>query len=296
MLKQGGLGKGLGSLIPNKKYAKEAIKQENRDILITDDSKKIHDIQVSLIEANPHQPRQVFDHEGLEELIESIKVHGIIQPIIVTKTADGYQLIAGERRYRSAKVIGLDTVPALVREADEQQKLELALIENLQRRNLNAIEKAVAYERLMDEFSLNQEEVGEKLGVSRSVVANTIRFLDLPGEVQRALADERITEGHAKVVAGLDTEKEQLDFLKKILQYNFTVRDAEKEIRQNRPQKSKKSVIRSPKTAEIESKEELLRGSLNTKVNINERGGKGQIVVDFYSQEEMNSIIDDIIN
>jgi ParB family transcriptional regulator, chromosome partitioning protein len=296
MLKQGGLGRGLGSLIPNKKYVKEAIKQENRDILIDDDPKRILDIPVDTIEVNPHQPRQIFDHEGLEELIESIKVHGIIQPLIVTKVDDGYQLIAGERRLRSAKVIGLDRVPAIVREVDEQQKLEIALIENLQRRNLNAIEKAVAYERLMDEFSLNQEQVGEKLGISRSTVANTIRFLDLPGEVQRALGNEQITEGHAKVIAGLDSEKEQLDFLKKILQYNFTVRDAEKEIRRNRPQKSKKVGVRLPKSAELESKEELLRGSLNTKVNINEKGGKGQIVVEFYSQEEMNSIIDDIIN
>jgi ParB family transcriptional regulator, chromosome partitioning protein len=290
-----GLGRGLGSLIPNKKSAQKVIRNENREFLAQPDKNTIIDIPVDLIEANPMQPRQVFDHEGLEELIESIKVHGIIQPVIVTKTDNGYELIAGERRLRSAKVIGLNTVPGIVREAKEQEKLELAIIENLQRKNLNPIERAVAYEKLMDEFNLSQEEVGKKLGVSRSVVANTVRFIELPGEVQRALGNEKITEGHAKVIAGLDSEKEQLDFLKKILQYNFTVRDAEKESRKARGKKpgGKRSVSKS---AEIEDKEDLLRKALGTKVNIKEIAGKGQVVIDFYSREELNSVIDQIID
>ena len=290
-----GLGRGLGSLIPNKKSAQKVIRNENREFLAQPDKNTIIDIPVDLIEANPMQPRQVFDHEGLEELIESIKVHGIIQPVIVTKTDNGYELIAGERRLRSAKVIGLNTVPGIVREAKEQEKVELAIIENLQRKNRNPIERAVAYEKLMDEFNLSQEEVGKKLGVSRSVVANTVRFIELPGEVQRALGNEKITEGHAKVIAGLDSEKEQLDFLKKILQYNFTVRDAEKESRKARGKKpgGKRSVSKS---AEIEDKEDLLRKALGTKVNIKEIAGKGQVVIDFYSREELNSVIDQIID
>lgn len=291
MAKISGLGRGLGSLIPNKKVAENIVSNENKEILIDNTKNKVIEVPVDLIEVNPHQPRQVFDHEGLEELIESIKQYGIIQPLIVTKTEEGYQLIAGERRLRSAKILGLNTVPVLVREAGEQEKLELALIENIQRKNLNPIERAYAYQRLMDEFNLSQEEAARKLGLSRSVLANTVRFLELPAEVQKALASGEITEGHAKVIAGLDSEKAQIDFLNKIKQYNFTVRDAEKQLRQARG----RSVARSAKSPELEEKEDLLRSKLNTKVFIKKQGKKGQIIIDFYSNEEMNYIISEII-
>jgi len=295
MSKIGGLGKGLGSLIPNKKLAKNVIADQNKNFLVNDSTNRINEIEVEQVEANPMQPRQVFEHEGLEELIESIKVHGIIQPIIVTKTSTGYELIAGERRLRAAKVIGLNTVPAIVREAGEQEKLELALIENIQRKNLNPIEKGVAYQKLIDEFNLTQEEVAEKMGVSRSGIANTIRFLDLPGEVQRALADRRITEGHAKVIAGLDTEKEQLAFLKKILAHDYTVRDAEQERKKALRLRSGQARKQESKNAEVEEREDELRAALGTKVSIKESGGSGQIVIDFYSAEELDSIIDKIL-
>jgi ParB family transcriptional regulator, chromosome partitioning protein len=291
MAKATGLGRGLGSLIP-KKIPDSVISEKNKEFLVTDDKDKIHKLPVDSVEANPMQPRTVFDHEDLESLIESIKVHGIIQPIIVTKTSNGYQLIAGERRLRSAKIIGLETVPAVVREAGEQEKLELALIENVQRKNLNPIEKAVAYEKLMDEFSLSQEAVSDKLGVSRSAVANTVRFLDLPEKVQEALGSNQITEGHAKVIAGLDSEKKQLEFLNKILQYNFTVRDAEKE---SRKISGKKFVARVMKDPNLEEKEETLRAELNTKVNIKKQGDRGQVVIEFYSSEELDSIINKIV-
>lgn len=292
MAKVTGLGRGLGSLIP-KKVSKEAISEDNRDFLVNDSKDRILQVPVNQIEPNPHQPRQVFHHEDLEELIESIKVHGIIQPLIVTKKGSGYELIAGERRWRSSKIIGLDTVPVIVREASEQEKMEIALIENVQRKNLNPIEKAVAYQRLIDEFSLGQEEAAEKLGVSRSAVANTIRFLELPEEIQRALAREDITEGHAKVIAGLPGEKEQLALLKKIVQYNFTVRDAERERQKVTVAKPRKS--RESKDFETEEKEDILRQNLNTKVNIRNSGGKGEVVIEFYSAEELNSIINQII-
>jgi len=290
MVRNSGLGRGLGALIP-KKVVESAISDQNRDFLLGADQDKIYKIPVDLIEANPMQPRQVFDHEDLENLIESIKAHGILQPLIVTKTDDGYQLIAGERRLRAAKIIGLTTVPVLVREAGEQEKLELALIENIQRKNLNPIEKAVAYQRFIDEFSLDQEEVAKKVGISRSAVANIIRLLELPEAVQKALVENKITEGHAKVIAGLDSEDEQLNFLKKIQEYSFTVRDAEKE---SQKVKKKPARVIAPKDPHISAKEELLRGHLNTKVNINKQGGRGQIVIEFYSDEELNSIINNI--
>ena len=286
-----GLGRGLGSLIP-KKVPTETISKKNKDIL-ADDGAKILQIPTNMIEPNPQQPRQVFNHQDLEELIESIKKYGIIQPLVVTKAGSGYQLIAGERRWRSAKIIGMTTVPAILREANEQEKLELALIENIQRRDLNPIERAIAYQKLMQEFNLTQEEVAEKMGVSRSGVANTLRFLDLPKEVQKALADAKITEGHAKVIAGLPTEKDKLEFLNKILQYSFTVRDAERESRH--VTKKAHAPRRSTKDPFVEEKEDLLRTNLHTKVNIKKQGEAGQIVIDFYSAEELDSIINRII-
>lgn len=286
-----GLGRGLGSLIP-KKAPTAMISDENKEFLADNSGVKIMQIPVSMIEVNPQQPRQVFNHQELEELIDSIKRYGIIQPLIVTKRGSGYELIAGERRFRSAKIIGLQTVPAIVREADEQEKLELALIENVQRKDLNPLEKAVAYQKLIHEFNLTQEEVAAKMGFSRSAIANTLRYLELPEEIQKALADGKITEGHAKVIAGLPGEKEQLEFLNNILQYNFSVRDAERESR--KISKHPRPVRRSMKDPYIEEKEDLLRSNLNTKVNIKKQGEKGQIVIEFYSEEDLNSIINRI--
>ena len=231
MLKNSGLGRGLSSLIP-KKVPDNILSESNKEFLLAESGNRVLQLPVDMIEANPMQPRQVFGHEELEELIESIKVYGIIQPIIVTKMPGGYQLIAGERRLRSAKIIGLNTVPALVREAGEQEKLELALIENIQRKNLNPMERAVAYQRLIDEFSLTQEAVADKLGVSRSTVANTVRFMQLPEKVQTALAEEKISEGHAKVIAGLPNDKEQMKFFNKVISGDLNVREAENESRQ----------------------------------------------------------------
>jgi len=288
-----GLGRGLSSLIPNKKFAKSLISEDNKSALLEDMPNRIVDIETQRITANPMQPRQIFDHQDLEDLIESIKVHGIIQPLIVTRVGDDYQLIAGERRWRSAKVIGMKTVPTIVRKVEEQEKLELAIIENVQRKNLNPIEKAFAYQKLVDEFNLTQDEVADKMGISRSSVANTIRFMILPEEIQKALAEERITEGHAKVIAGLKDEKKQLEFLEKIEKYSFTVRDAESEGRKM----SKKKLFRARtiKDPMLEGREEKLRETLETKVIIKGQAKKGQIVIDYFSEEELDSIINKIV-
>jgi ParB family chromosome partitioning protein len=285
MSKITGLGRGLGSLIP-KKIPHNIISEQNRDSIIGDENKVLQ-VSVDSVEANPHQPRKVFDHEDLETLIESIKVHGIIQPLIVTKVEGGYQLIAGERRLRAARILGLATVPVLVREADEQEKMELALIENVQRKNLNPIEKAVAYQRLINEFNLSQDEAGQKLGVSRSAIGNTLRFLELPEKAQEALGSGAITEGHAKVIAGLEGLDKQLELLNKIVQCNFTVRDTEREVTKTT---RRRVVDRSIKDPLVEEKEDMLRSRLNTKVLIKKKGGVGQIIIDFYSDEELEAI------
>ena len=292
MLKNSGLGRGLSSLIP-KKVPDNILSESNKEFLLAESGNRVLQLPVDMIEANPMQPRQVFGHEELEELIESIKVYGIIQPIIVTKMPGGYQLIAGERRLRSAKIIGLNTVPALVREAGEQEKLELALIENIQRKNLNPMERAVAYQRLIDEFSLTQEAVADKLGVSRSTVANTVRFMQLPEKVQTALAEEKISEGHAKVIAGLPNDKEQMKFFNKVISGDLNVREAENESRQltGKPRRTTAERV-DPVTAE---KAERLRDYLKTKVNIVNQNGRGQVVIEFYSEEELDSIVSSIV-
>jgi ParB family chromosome partitioning protein len=286
-----GLGRGLGSLIPQKPVA-SAISEEHREILLPESKNGITQIPVELIEPNPFQPRKVFSHQELEGLIESIKKFGIVIPLIVTNTPMGYQLIAGERRFRSAKIVGLKTVPAMVRTATDQEKMELALIENIQRHDLNPIEKALGYQRLINEFNLTQEEVADKMSVSRPVVGNALRMLSLPEEIQKALADNLITEGHAKVIAGLETEKEQLDFLNKVLTLNFTVRDAEKESRKMRP--THKTSPRPMKDPIAEDFEDWMRTKLGTKVKIMKAGEGGQIVIDYYSAEDLSSIIEQI--
>jgi ParB family chromosome partitioning protein len=291
MVKVGGLGRGLSSLIPNKKLAEGTVTKENEALLGVFDQNKILQIPVENIEVNPMQPRQVFDHDKLEELINSIKEYGIIQPIIVTKQGSAYELIAGERRLRSAKILNLKTVPAIVRQADEQQKLELALIENVQRKNLNPVEEALAFQKLIDEFNLTQEEAAKKLGKSRSVIANTIRILSLPAPVQKALVDNKITEGHARVIAGFETEEEQLKFLEQILNYNFTVRDAEKESRKFTKHKVSRKIVNPV----IEEYKDKLRQNLGTKVEIKKIGKQGQLVISFYSDEELSEIVGKIV-
>jgi len=288
----GGLGRGLGSLIPQKPVA-STISEEHKDIVLPEMKNQLVQIPIDLIETNPFQPRKVFSHQELEELIESIKKYGLLVPLIVTKTPIGYQLIAGERRLRSAKIAGLKTVPATVRTANDQEKMEIALIENIQRRDLNPIEKAFGYQRLMNEFNLTQEEVADKMSVSRSVVGNTVRFLSLPDEIQKALADAKISEGHAKVIAGLDSEKEQLEFLNKVLTLNFTVRDAEAESRKLRPAR-KPVKTRNAKDPITEDFEDRIREKVNTKVKINRKGDGGTIEIEFYSNEDLNSIVEQL--
>ena len=199
-----GLGRGLGSLIPKKeniaKIVTPRILSDFSPSSVKADGERIFSINIEKISPNPHQPRKDFAHADLEDLVSSIKEHGIIQPLIVTDNGDGnYELVAGERRLRSAKIAGLKKVPAIVRAAKENEKLELALIENIQRQNLNPLEESEAYAKLMDDFGMTQEEIGKKVGKSRSAVANTLRLLDLPDKIKEALRGGKLTAGHARV-------------------------------------------------------------------------------------------------
>ncbi len=280
MTKYQGLGRGLGSLIPSQ--------DENASTGIKSGNKEIMEVAINSIEANPHQPRTSIEETNLDDLVNSIRVHGIIQPLLVSPTKDGYQLIAGERRFRAAKILGLKTIPAIVRRSDEVEKLELAIIENMQREDLNPLERANAYHRLIEEFSYTQDEVARKLGQSRSQVANGLRLLQLPEEVKKAIINNKITEGHAKALLSLSTGKEQLQFLEKIISNELTVRDVESQVRKV---KVKSHQRKKGQNYDVIKKEDLLTEALRTKVKITKRGGKGKITIEFYSDEELNSLI-----
>lgn len=316
MLKKTGLGRGLGSLIPTKiteqkteqiEIVKEEIAQpfqpktkENISDVPSETKEQtngqlILEIPLGKISANPRQPRHVFDEDALQDLVNSIKENGILQPLVVSDAGDGkFEIIAGERRFRAAKEIGLETVPAIARSVSEQQKLELALIENIQRENLNAIEEAKGYNRLSDEFNLTHEQIAKKVGKSRSQITNIIRLLDLPERVQDALTGGEITFGHAKVIVSLDNETDQMELFKSIVRKNLNVRDSERsiiKIKSNYSRFKNKNV----KDPNILEKEELLRAALGTKVAISKRGGRGKVEIEYYSEEELGGIIDRII-
>ncbi|MBU1130668.1 ParB/RepB/Spo0J family partition protein [Patescibacteria group bacterium] len=284
------LGRGLGSLIPNK--LNEEKTGDESGIVVADKSEKVRQIPLSQIEANPMQPRESFDHSELEDLINSIKNHGILQPLIVTqKTAGSYQLIAGERRLKAAAILEMETVPCLIRKAEDMEKLELALIENLQRSDLNPMEEAKAYQKLVDDFSLTQEEVAEKVGKKRATIANILRLLELPEEIQRALREKKITIGHAKVILSAETDSERIKLFKKIIKNDFTVRQTEGEIKKV---KVRTHFRTAGKDLETEAKEDSLRKALGTKVTITKKGQGGQIDIEYYSLEELNNLVDRI--
>ncbi len=276
-----GLGRGLNSLIPPKKIIQALSAETEMPAGV-----RLAEIPVVSIKPNPKQPRENFDYQDLEDLINSIKEHGILQPLVVSKIDGGnYELIAGERRFRAAKMLNMKTVPAILRTVRDQEKLELALIENIQRKDLNPVEEARAFKQLMDEFNLTQEEVSRRVGKSRPAVANTLRLLGLPEEIQKALRSGKLTESHARSLLGLDSEKEQLKHFSKILKNEMTSREAEGAVKRARGIKAS-----TPNPA-VSAKEETLRSVLGTKVEIKKRGPGGQIVIHFYGDEELNSLV-----
>jgi ParB family chromosome partitioning protein len=285
-----GLGRGLGSLIPKKTmtYGQNPFKSEiaEEETVILRDGDRILKVNPDKISINPQQPRSYFNETALDDLAESIKQHGIISPLIVTRQGNSYELIAGERRLRAAKIVGLKEIPVIVRDEQDQKKLEIALIENLQREDLNPLETARAYQKLIDEFNITQDEVAKKVGKARSSVANALRLLTLPAEVQAALASGKISEAHAKYLLGLESEAKQITMLKKIMRQNMTVAETDKEIKRLGGTKAAK-----PKDYFDRAREEELGEFLTTKVEIKRQGRGGKLIIDFYSEEELNGII-----
>lgn len=251
---------------------------------------KIQEIEVAKIVPNPFQPRKVFEPEALKELADSIKEHGVIQPVVVTKTPAGFEIVVGERRFRASQLAGLEKIPAIVKEQMvDQTKLEVALIENIQRQELNPIEEALAYERLMKTFSLTQDQVAKKVGKSRPAVANTVRLLNLPAEIQRAVIEQKITEGHARAILGLVDPDKMLLMYRLILQDGLNVRQVENKVRELTVKKQMDAAVPDPKLMALETE---LRGKLGTQVRIQRQGIGGKITIEFFSDEELDSIIE----
>lgn len=280
MSKRSGLGKGLEALIPTDQEPAGGVAQ----------------VPVAAIAPNPMQPRTAMDPEALAELAESIREHGLIQPLIVTRQGpEQYQLIAGERRLQAARLAGLGSVPAIVKEATPQEVLELALVENIQRSDLNPLEEASAFRHLVDEFGLTQEQVARRVGKSRVAVTNTLRLLRLPDEVREALAGGTIHEGHARALLALPTPEAQLAALKVVVQKDLSVRQTEELVRRLLAEPPQPRPQEDP-GPEAQALEQEFRDTLGTKVNLyRNRKGRGRLVIHFYSEEELQAIYDLIV-
>jgi ParB family chromosome partitioning protein len=290
-----GLGKGLGALIPVSNATEKTDERGPATGLLT--------VPVGEIVPNPRQPRTRMEPESLAELAASIKEHGLIQPLIVTRAAPTarapYQLIAGERRWRAAQLAGLDSVPVLVKEATPQQLLELALVENIQRADLNPLEEAEAFQHLIDDFTLNQQEVADRVGKSRVAVANTLRLLKLPDRVKSLLADGALTEGHARALLGLPDEEAIITGAGVVISRGLNVRQTEELVRRLSEVKPEaetgEAEADDPDRANTRQLEEAFRGALGTKVALSRGRKGGRLVISFYSDEELQSIYEKIV-
>ena len=283
MARKGGLGKGLDALIPGShQQASEG---------------EILSISIDEIQPNPHQPRQDIHEDSLAELALSIREHGILQPLVVTQEpgASGYTLIAGERRLRAARMAGLAAVPVIVRLASEQQRLELALIENIQRADLAPLETAEAYHVLSEEFNLSHEEIAERVGKSRVAVTNTLRLLKLPENIRAALASQKISEGHARALLQLPSPQAQTAVLQLILERELNVRQTEELVRKYGGERPPRRIFHPP-SPEIQALEERLRKRLGTKVSLRHGKKGGSLVIHYYSDEELNNLMAQLLN
>ena len=291
-----GLGKGLDSLIPNAlgetKTKKEAVAKA-RSEATTEEKEPQTLVKITKVEPNREQPRKNFDEDALQELADSIKQFGLLQPILVQDRKDYYEIIAGERRWRAAKLAGLKEVPVIIRNYTEQEIVEISLIENIQREDLNPIEEAQAYKRLLTEVHLKQDEVAERVSKSRAAVTNSIRLLKLNEDVQRMVVDEMISTGHARALLAVENPEEQYNLAQRIFDEKLSVRDVEKLVKNlHKPAKPKKT---DDKTMQViyQDIEEKLKQKLGRKVTVTSRGeGSGKIEIEFYNHEDLDRLLD----
>ncbi len=281
-VKRTGLGKGLDALIPAGDSAFPA--------------SGIRHLPINEIKPNPRQPRSRFDSSELVELAASIQEHGVIQPLLVTQSIvpGEYTLIAGERRLQASRIAGLETVPVIIREATEQQLLEIAIIENVQRADLNPVETAVAYRQLAEDFQLSHDEIARKVGKSRVAISNTLRLLKVSMPVLQAMLDRKITEGHARALLGLAHEPAQVQALKTIVDKGYTVRQAEELVRKLNGKKTPPPA-KPGQPPEVKALEDQLRTRLGTRVSLNHKDGSGTLTIHYYSEEELNALVEQLL-
>jgi ParB family transcriptional regulator, chromosome partitioning protein len=276
--RQQGLGRGLAALIPQRAHAAGST-----------------EIPIVRVQPNPRQPRQRMDEVELEALAASIREHGVLQPILVTETLDGYQLVAGERRLRASQLAGLERIPAIVRQLADREQLELALVENLQREDLGPMEEANAFRALVEDFGMSHDEIATRVGRARSTVANTLRLLDLDPQVQAAVAGGEISEGHARALGGLPANQ-QAHVLGAVIGQQLSVRQAEELVRRLRTPRPVSAAAERPRQdADLERVEEDLRRSLGTKVTVARSRRGGRIIIEYYSDEELGQLYDRLI-
>lgn len=281
--KKSALGKGLGALIPEE--SKQNIKEKKQPLSIS----------LNLIKSNSDQPRKSFDDEKIAELAQSIKEHGIIQPILLNKDGDKYIIVAGERRWRAAKSLGLKEVPAIIMDLTEKDVLEISLIENIQRQDLNPIEEALAYKKLLKDFDLTQDELSKRIGKSRVAISNTIRLTALCDTVKQYLIDEVISEGHGRALLSIEDPKIQAEIAQKVIDEKLSVRELEKLIKFIKLDKKPKDKVRELNNPYYKDITERLQNYFGTRVSISNKNNKGKIEIEYYSEEDLQRILE-IIN
>lgn len=291
--KKSGLGKGLDSLITDKVGKNTTVKAKTEEKEATDGVM----LNINKVEPNRDQPRKNFDEDALLELAESIKQFGILQPLLVQKKDDYYQIVAGERRWRAAKMAGIKEVPVIIKQLSDQEIMEISLIENIQRENLNPIEEALAYKRLLNEFNLKQDEVAERVSKSRTAVTNSMRLLKLNEKVQQMVIDEMLTTGHARALLGIDDQEKQFLVAQKIFDEKLSVRDTEKLVKKLQKEKKENKDTADQKDEKLEAiyrdLEEQIKQIFGTKVYIKQKNAKeGKVEIEYYSQDELDRIVD----
>lgn len=274
------LGKGISALIPDKDSGRESGKDE-----------KILYVAIEQVQPNPFQPREDFDAQSMEDLVQSIREKGVIQPVLARRKGENFELIAGERRFRAAKSLNLKEIPIILKDVNDQDSLELALIENIQRQDLNSIEEARAYQYLIDKFQVTQEKLGEVLGKARVSITNTLRLLKLPQEIQEDMKKGRISFAHGRALLEIEDENQQRRLAQEIIAKSLSVRELENLIKTNRPNAVKRNINKASRDPYVAVLEESLQHSLSTKVRINKKQKRGHILIEFYSQEDLERIV-----
>ena len=291
-----GLGKGLDALFGDMEVSVEPSSKEEESSAVHDiEAAETHEgikyIDINNIKPNANQPRKTFDEGKLEELADSIHEHGLIQPLVVRKSTNGYEIVAGERRWRAARKIGIKEIPAIVRELSDEENMLLAIIENMQREDLDPIEEAEGISQMIETYGLSQEQVSKSLGKSRPYITNQLRLLKLPEEIRKMVSDGRLSSGHVRALITIDDEEKQIKLAVQAVEQGLSVRQVEALAKANKNVKKSKTA-KKKKSADVKRVEEDLKVALGTKVNLNQNGKKGKIEIEFYSKDELERLIE----